>query len=87
NSQKLLSNAEIEFNKARTELVKAQTSTEKQKNAAVIREIASYDDQLRTKEAEIITNAVFGYASGGVAVPQDLSERMITTIDKITPNS
>ncbi|WP_086292478.1 hypothetical protein [Campylobacter porcelli] len=58
NSQKLLSNAEIEFNKARTELVKAQTSTEKQKNAAVIREIASYDDQLRTKEAEIITNAV-----------------------------
>ncbi|MEE3704028.1 hypothetical protein V2I29_00330 [Campylobacter sp. CX2-8023-23] len=58
NSQKLLSNAEIEFNKARTELVKAQTNTEKQKNAAVIREIASYDDQLRTKEAEIITNAV-----------------------------
>ncbi|PPB65062.1 hypothetical protein CDQ75_09335, partial [Campylobacter hyointestinalis subsp. hyointestinalis] len=85
NSQKLLSNAEIEFNKARTELVKAQTSTENQKNAAVIREIKSYDDQLRTKEAEIITNAVFGYASGGVSVPSDLMTKMLNAIDKITP--
>ncbi|MDD5786426.1 hypothetical protein [Campylobacter lanienae] len=56
-----LSKAEIEFNKARTALVTAQTATETQKKNAVIREIASYDDQQRIKEAEIITNAVFGY--------------------------
>lgn len=56
-----LSKAEIEFNKARTALVTAQTATEAQKKNAVIREIASYDDQQRIKEAEIITNAVFGY--------------------------
>lgn len=60
-SQIELSKAEIEFNKARTALVTAQTATEAQKKNAVIREIASYDDQQRIKEAEIITNAVFGY--------------------------
>ena len=87
NSQKLLSNAEIEFNRARTALVTAQTATEAQKKNAVIREIASYDDQQRIKEAEIITNAVFGYASGGVAVPSELSSKMLNLIDKITPNS
>ncbi|WP_096026500.1 hypothetical protein [Campylobacter lanienae] len=61
NSQIELAKAEIEFNKARTALVTAQTATETQKKNAVIREIASYDDQQRIKEAEIITNAVFGY--------------------------
>ena len=60
-SQIELAKAEIEFNRARTALVTAQTATEAQKKNAVIREIASYDDQQRIKEAEIITNAVFGY--------------------------
>ncbi|PPB55613.1 hypothetical protein [Campylobacter hyointestinalis] len=82
-----LSNAEIDFNKARTKLVEAQTETEKEKKNAVIREVTSYDDQLNIKEAEIITNAVFGYASGGVAVPSDLMTKMLNAIDKITPNS
>lgn len=86
-SQIELSKAEIEFNRARTALVTAQTATEAQKKNAVIREIASYDDQQRIKEAEIITNAVFGYASGGVAVPSELSSKMLNLIDKITPNS
>lgn len=86
-SQIELAKAEIEFNKARTALVTAQTATEAQKKNAVIREIASYDDQQRIKEAEIITNAVFGYASGGVAVPSELSSKMLNLIDKITPNS
>ena len=86
-SQIELAKAEIEFNKARTALVTAQTATEAQKKNAVIREIASYDDQQRIKEAEIITNAVFGYASGGVAVPSELSSKMLSLIDKITPNS
>ena len=86
-SQIELAKAEIEFNRARTALVTAQTATEAQKKNAVIREIASYDDQQRIKEAEIITNAVFGYASGGVAVPSELSSKMLNLIDKITPNS
>ena len=86
-SQIELAKAEIEFNRARTALVTAQTATEAQKKNAVIREIASYDDQQRIKEAEIITNAVFGYASGGVAVPGELSSKMLDLIDKITPNS
>lgn len=86
-SQIELAKAEIEFNRARTALVTAQTATEAQKKNAVIREIASYDDQQRIKEAEIITNAVFGYASGGVAVPSELSSKMLSLIDKITPNS
>ncbi|PPB58774.1 hypothetical protein CDQ71_00310 [Campylobacter hyointestinalis subsp. hyointestinalis] len=86
-SQIDLSNAEIDFNKARTKLVDAQTETEKEKKNAVIREVTSYDDQLNIKEAEIITNAVFGYASGGVSVPSDLMTKMLNAIDKITPNS
>ncbi|ALV24925.1 hypothetical protein CIG2463D_1357 [Campylobacter iguaniorum] len=86
-SQLNLSNAEIEFNKARTKLVEAQTETEKEKKNAVLREIASYDDQLRIKEADNLTNAVFAHASGGVTVPADMMTKMLNAIDKITPNN
>ncbi|WP_162166299.1 hypothetical protein [Campylobacter fetus] len=80
-----LSDAEIEFNKARTKLVTAQELTEKEKKNAVIREVKSYDDNLRIKEAECLKDAVFGYAAGGVLVPESLQSTMLSAIDKVTP--
>ncbi|WP_065842927.1 hypothetical protein [Campylobacter fetus] len=80
-----LSDAEIEFNKARTKLVTAQEATEKEKKNAVIRETKSFDDNLRVKEAECLKDAVFGYAAGGVAVPDSLQSTMLNAIDKVTP--
>ncbi|OCR99049.1 hypothetical protein A9K75_08740 [Campylobacter fetus subsp. testudinum] len=80
-----LSDAEIEFNKARTKLVTAQELTEKEKKNAVIREVKSYDDNLRVKEAECLKDAVFGYAAGGVLVPESLQSTMLSAIDKVTP--
>lgn len=80
-----LSEAETEFNKARTDLVKAQTENELAKKPALEREIKSYDDQLRIKEAELLSNAVFGYAAGGVSVPTQIQTKMLEAIDEITP--
>lgn len=79
-----LTAAEIEFNKARTKLVEAQTLTEASKKLEIERQTRSYDDQLRVKEAEALKDAVFGYASGGVTVPSNLQSTMLTAIDNIT---
>ena len=43
------------------------------------------NDQLRIKEAEFLSNVNFGYAAGGVAVPEKLQETMINAVNKITP--
>lgn len=84
-SQIKLADAEVEFNKARTELVKAQTITEGEKALSVKREIENMDDNLRIKEAEFLTNATFGYASGGVNVPDRLMTEMLNKINRVTP--
>lgn len=78
-----LSNAEIEFNKSRTKLIDAQVLTEEKKRLAVDRQIKSYDDNLRVKKAETIKDAVFGYAAGGLDVPQNLTTKMLNEIDAI----
>lgn len=84
-SQVSLSEAEIAFNQARTELVQAQTDTEREKKNLVTREIQAHDDNLRVQEATQLSNMVFGYASGGVNIPTDLSAKAFNAVDRITP--
>ncbi len=84
-AQERLANAEEGFNKARSELIKAQVATENKKALAVARETASMDDNLRVKEAEILSNAVFGYAAGGMDVPGNLQTKMLDAINAVTP--
>lgn len=80
-----LAKAEIEFNKARTALVNAQTASEGEKKRNIVREREAMDDQLRIKEAEFLSNVNFGYAAGGVQVPENLQLTMLNAVDKITP--
>ena len=80
-----LANGEIAFNKARTALVNAQTESEGEKKKNIVREREAMNDQLRIKEAEFLSNVNFGYAAGGVQVPQHLQTIMLDAVNKITP--
>lgn len=79
-----LANAEIEFNEARTNLVKAQTESENERTKNIKRERYAMDDQLRIKEGEYLSNIVFGYAAGGVQVPENLQQTALNAISLIT---
>ncbi len=79
-----LAQAEIEFNEARTRLVGAQTLSENERTKNIKRERYAMDDQLRIKEGEYLSNIVFGYAAGGVQVPQDLQQTALNAISLIT---
>ena len=80
-----LANGEIAFNKARTALVNAQTESEGEKKKNIVREREAMNDQLRIKEAEFLSNVNFGYAAGGVQVPENLQKTMLDAVNKITP--
>lgn len=80
-----LANGEIAFNKARTSLVKAQTESEVEKKRNIVREREAMNDQLRIKEAEFLSNVTFGYAAGGLQVPEDMKTTMLNAVNKITP--
>lgn len=79
-----LAKGELGFNRARTQLVAAQTESEGEKKKNIVRERSAMDDQLRIKEAEFLTNAVFGFGAGGLQTPQGLLESMLKAIKKIT---
>jgi predicted DNA-binding protein (UPF0278 family) len=83
--QSNLAQGEQEFNAARTALVQAQTATEAKKAGLVDREKASFDDNLRIKEAENLANVVSMYAAGGMAIPGELQTSMLNAVNKITP--
>ena len=80
-----LANGEIAFNQARTALVNAQTQSEGEKKKNIVREREAMNDQLRIKEAEFLSNVNFGYAAGGVQVPEYLQKTMLDAVNKITP--
>lgn len=79
-----LAQGEKEFNAARTALVQAQTATEAKKAGLVDREKASFDDNLRIKEAENLANVVSMYAAGGMAIPGELQTSMLDAVNRIT---
>lgn len=82
--QARLAQGEKEFNAARTALVQAQTVTEAKKAGLVDREKASFDDNLRIKEAENLANVVSMYAAGGMAIPGELQTSMLDAVNRIT---
>lgn len=82
-----LAKAEIDFNTARTALVNAQSISESEKTKNIKRERYALDDQLRIKEAEYISNSCFGYAAGGVNVPEQLMQTMLNKINAVTTNA
>ncbi|WP_180380387.1 hypothetical protein [Campylobacter devanensis] len=45
---------------------------------------ASFDDNLRIKEAENLANVVSMYAAGGMAIPGELQTSMLDAVNRIT---
>ena len=67
-----------------TALLQAQAATEAKKAGLVDREKASFDDNLRIKEAENLANVVSMYAAGGMAIPGELQTSMLDAVNRIT---
>lgn len=72
---------------AQTALIEAQTETEIQKKALTIRQREAYDDNLRIKGAEFLSNVVGMFGAGGTTIPTDLNTAMFDAIDAITPET
>ncbi len=72
---------------AQTALINAQTETEVEKKALTIRQREAYDDNLRIKEAEFLSNVVGMFGAGGTTVPTDLNTAMFDALDAITPET
>jgi len=72
---------------AQTALIDAQTATEIEKKALTIRQREAYDDNLRIKGAEFLSNVVGMFGAGGTTIPTDLNTAMFDAIDAITPET
>lgn len=72
---------------AQTALINAQTETEIEKKALTIRQREAYDDNLRIKGAEFLSNVVGMFGAGGTTIPTDLNTAMFDAIDAITPET
>lgn len=79
----ILAEKEAEFNTQRAKLIQAQALSEEARKRAIEREIKSYDDRLRMQKSSDMKDLVFGYASGGVAVPANMQTKAIDLINQI----
>ncbi|MDL0089852.1 hypothetical protein [Campylobacter gastrosuis] len=79
----ILAEKEAEFNTQRAKLIQAQALSEEARKRAIEREIKSYDDKLRMQKSSDMKDLVFGYASGGVAVPANMQTKAIDLINQI----
>lgn len=81
----LLADKEAKFNEERAKLIEAQAKSEEARKRAIEREILNYDDKLRMQEATLLKDVVFGYSVGGLNPPADMTSKMLSAVDKITP--
>ena len=51
----------------------------------VVRQTTYYDDQLRIKEGELLSNVVGMYGAGGTTLPSGFETAMLNAINAITP--
>ena len=70
---------------AQKALIEKQQATEDKKALQVVRQTTYYDDQLRIKEGELLSNVVGMYGAGGTTLPSGLETAMLNAINAITP--
>lgn len=68
-----------------SELIDAQIDTEVEKKALTTRQKEAYNDNLRIKEGELLSNVVGMYGAGGTTLPSGLETTMLNAINAITP--
>ena len=69
---------------AQKALIEKQQATEDKKALQVVRQTTYYDDQLRIKEGELLSNVVGMYGAGGTTLPSGLETAMLNAINAIT---
>ena len=66
-------------------LIDAQKDVEVEKKALTTRQKTAYDDNLRIKEGELLSNVVGMFGAGGTTIPAGLDTTMLNAINAITP--
>lgn len=80
-------NKDIALKEQQRLMIDAQKVNEQQKVLKTVREIQGFDDQLRIKEAEMLSNVTAMYGAGGTTLISDLQTKMFDAVNAITPAS
>lgn len=81
-SAKIVQDAPIQA--AQYALISKQVKTEEEKAALTVRQREAYDDNLRIKEGELLSNVMGMFGAGGTTLPSGLSTAALNAIARIT---
>lgn len=81
-SAKIVQDAPIQA--AQYALISKQVQTEEEKAALTVRQREAYDDNLRIKEGELLSNVMGMFGAGGTTLPSGLSTAALNAIARIT---
>lgn len=79
------STADIAIKTKQGLMIDEQINGEKEKTKLTSRQIVGYGDQLRIREAELLSNVTGMFGAGGTTLPATLESKMFSAIDAITP--
>lgn len=82
-SAKIVQDAPIQAMQRR--LIEKQADTEDKRALLTVRQTTAYDDNLRIKEGELLSNIMGMFGAGGTTLPANLETTTFNAINKITP--
>jgi cytochrome P450 len=82
-SAKIVQDAPIQA--MQRKLIEKQADTEEKKALLTVRQTTAYDDNLRIKEGELLSNIMGMFGAGGTTLPANLETTTFDAINKITP--
>lgn len=83
-SAKIVQDAPIQA--MQRKLIEKQADTEEKKALLTVRQTTAYDDNLRIKEGELLSNIMGMFGAGGTTLPANLETTTFDAINKITPS-
>ena len=81
-SAKIVQDAPIQA--MQRKLIEKQADTEEKKALLTVRQTTAYDDNLRIKEGELLSNVMGMFGAGGTTLPSGLSTAALNAIARIT---
>ena len=81
-SAKIVQDAPIQA--MQRKLIEKQADTEEKKALLTVRQTTAYDDNLRIKEGELLSNVMGMFGAGGTTLPSGLSTAAFNAIARIT---
>lgn len=81
-SAKIVQDAPIQA--MQRKLIEKQAETEEKRALLTVRQTTAYDDNLRIKEGELLSNVMGMFGAGGTTLPSGLSTAALNAIARIT---